>query len=110
MSHFVRSGSDAIARSQAVRKLELRTSGVIFMSSSSRTGASLSRSTSGAPFLGDFVEVLERTFGQLGALVGDERRESSSVAGALQSLEEWERLRRVTEKPGPLREVSKVPE
>jgi hypothetical protein len=57
-----------------------------------------------------FVVVLARTLGQDGAVVSALKRSNISAAVDLQLDAAFVTLQRVTEKPGPLRELSKTPE
>lgn len=54
--------------------------------------------------------MLESTFGHDGALVSAARSSNSSEAVVLQSVAAVVALKRVIEKPGPFKEVSKAPE
>ncbi len=56
------------------------------------------------------VDVLERTFGQDGAVVGAFKRPKSSDVVELDAAAARVILQRVMENPGPFNELSKMPE
>lgn len=67
-------------------------------------------SIEGADFLALFVEVFESTFGHDVAFVGAPRSSKSSDTEVLLDFAARVRLQSVTEKPGPLSDVSNVSE
>jgi hypothetical protein len=80
------------------------------MSSSGDTSVLLSISTTGTSLRATLVEVLESTFGHEGALVSSLSSSRSSETDVLLSFAASVRLHKVTENPGPFRDVSNVPE
>jgi hypothetical protein len=64
----------------------------------------------GTTFRGTLVEVLERTLGHAGAAVWSLRRPKRSAEVDLHAAAASEMLQSVMENPGPLSELSKVPE
>lgn len=67
-------------------------------------------STTGGSLRATFVEVFASTFGHEGAFVSALNSSRSSETESLLSLAAAVRLHSVMEKPGPLSEVSNVPE
>ena len=80
------------------------------ISASAATSFLFSISTKGTGFLGSRVEVFESTFGHDGAFVSAPSSSRSSLTCVPLFFAAGVRLHKVTEKPGPLSDVSKVAE
>ena len=80
------------------------------MSSSAETSVSASTLTCGTFLCSVFVEKLDKTLGQAGALVSAASKLRRSSTEVLSSSAALDILHRDTENPGPFSDVSKVPE